>query len=64
MVSMDSLAAVATPGVAVKPTTPLAPMSAGVMRAMEAAVAPSMVDEDGFIVMDYAADGCGWSENH
>ena len=59
MVSMDSLAAVATPGVAVKPTTPLAPMSAGVMRAMEAAVAPSMVDEDGFIVMDYAAAGAG-----
>ena len=59
MVSMDSLAAAVTPGVAVKPTTPLAPMSAGVMRAMEAAVAPSMVDEDGFIVMDYAAAGPG-----
>jgi hypothetical protein len=59
MVSMDSLAAAVTPGVAVKPTTPLAPMSAGVMRAMEAAVAPSMVDEDGFIVMDYAATGAG-----
>ena len=35
----------------------IAAMSAGVARAMEAAVAPSVVDEDGFIVMDYAAAG-------
>lgn len=60
MVSMDSLAAAAaaaTPSARAAPSlTPLAPMSAGVARAMEAAVAPSVVDEDGFIVMDYAAN--------
>ena len=62
MVSMDSLAtaaaaAAATPRARAAPSlTPLAPMSAGVARAMEAAVAPSVVDEDGFIVMDYAAN--------
>ena len=59
MVSMDSFAAAATPGARgpAPSLTPLAPMSAGVARAMEAAVAPSVVDEDGFIVMDYAAAG-------
>lgn len=58
MVSMDSLAAAAaTPIARAAPSlTPLAPMSAGVARAMEAVVAPSVVDEDGFIVMDYAAN--------
>ena len=60
MVSMDSLAAAAaTPGTRgpAPSLAPLASMSAGVARAMEAAVAPSVVDEDGFIVMDYAAAG-------
>jgi len=65
MVSMDSLpaAAAATPSARAAPSlTPLAPMSAGVARAMEAAVAPSVVDEDGFIVMDQYAANYGASK--